>query len=39
MKYAVALIVLVTFAFAADNNVSQKKPVKKVYPRGTISTH
>lgn len=39
MKYAVALVVLVTLAFAADSNSSQKKPVKKVYPRGTISTH
>jgi hypothetical protein len=39
MKYAVALVLLVTLVFAADNNTSQKKPVKKVYPRGTISTH
>jgi hypothetical protein len=39
MKYAVAFVLLVTLAFAADNNVSQKKPFKKVYPKGTIATH
>ena len=39
MKYAVAFVMLVTLVFAADNNVSQKKPVKKVYPKGTIATH
>lgn len=39
MKYVVALAVLVTLVFAADSNTSSKKSVKKVYPRGTISTH
>lgn len=39
MKYAVAFVMLVTLVIAADNNVSQKKPVKKVYPKGTIATH
>jgi hypothetical protein len=39
MKYAVAFVMLVTLIFAADSNVSQKKSIKKVYPRGTISTH
>lgn len=39
MKYIVALVVLVTLALAVDSNTSQKKPVKKVYLRGTISTH
>jgi len=39
MKYMIALVLLGTFVFAADNNLSQKKPVKKTYPRGTISTH
>lgn len=39
MKYAVAFVMLVTLAFAADNNASQKKSAKKVYPKGTIATH
>lgn len=39
MKYAVALVVLVTLAFAGDTNTSQKKVVKKTYPKGTIATH
>lgn len=39
MKYAVAFVLVVTLAFAVDNNVSQKKPIKKVYPRGNIATH
>lgn len=39
MKYVVALVVLVTLVLGTDTNTSQKKPVKKVYPRGTISTH
>ena len=39
MKYALAMIMLVSFVFAADSNVRQKKPVKKVYPKGTIATH
>lgn len=39
MKYAVGLVLLVTLVFAVDSNVNQKKPVKKVYPTGTISTH
>jgi hypothetical protein len=39
MKVAVAFVMLVTLVFAADSNVSQKKPVKKVYPKGTIATH
>lgn len=39
MKYVVILVVFVTLALGTDTNTSQKKPVKKVYPRGTISTH
>ena len=39
MKCMVALVVLVTLVLATDSNTSQKKPVKKVYPRGVISTH
>ncbi len=39
MKYVVTLVVLATLVFASDTNTSQKKPAKKVYPRGTISTH
>jgi len=39
MKYVVALVVLVSLAFAVDTNISQKKPVKKIYPRGNIATH
>lgn len=39
MKYAVAFVLLVSLAFALDSNASQKKPVKKAYPRGTIATH
>lgn len=39
MKYLVALAVLMTLVLGTDTNTSQKKPVKKVYPRGTISTH
>lgn len=39
MKYAVALVVLVTLALGVDSNISQKKAVKKVYPKGTIATH
>lgn len=39
MKYAVLLVISVSLIFAVDSNVSQKKPVKKVYPKGTIATH
>lgn len=39
MKYLVALVILVTLSLGVESNVSQKKPVKKVYPRGIISTH
>lgn len=33
------LLLLVAMAFSAQTNTSQKKVVKKVYPRGTIATH
>lgn len=39
MKYFVVFMMIVTLVFGADNNVSQKKPIKKVYPRGNIATH
>ncbi len=39
MKKLFLLLILVAMASLADTNVSQSKVGKKVYPRGTISTH